>query len=46
MRTNSSFELPHALLDDRISLESASGWSPLEPTLGLTDDRVTSMLLA
>ena len=46
MRTNSSFELPHALLDDRISLESASGWSPLKTTLGLTDDRVTARVLA
>ena len=42
MRTEKSLSLPHNLLDDRISLESQSGWSPIVTTLGLSDDRVTA----
>jgi hypothetical protein len=30
------------LLNDRISVESQSGWSPVSTTLGLSDDRVTA----
>ncbi len=40
MRTENSFDLPHSLLDDRISDESKSGWSPISTTLGIADDRV------
>ena len=39
-RTGSSYQLPHSLLDERISKESLSGWSPVSSTLGLADDRV------
>ena len=42
MRAEQSSSLPHNLLDDRISLESQSGWSPIVTTLGLSDDRVTA----
>jgi hypothetical protein len=42
MRAEQSSSLPHNLLDDRISFESHSGWSPLSTTLGLSDDRVTA----
>jgi hypothetical protein len=42
MRAEQSSSLPHNLLDERISLESHSGWSPLSTTLGLSDDRVTA----
>jgi hypothetical protein len=42
MRGEQSSSLPHNLLDDRISLESQSGWSPIVTTLGLSDDRVTA----
>jgi hypothetical protein len=42
MRSEQSSSLPHKLLDDRISLESQSGWSPIVTTLGLSDDRVTA----
>lgn len=41
MRSEKTANLPHHLLDDRISVESKSGWSPLKTTLGLSDDRVT-----
>ena len=34
MRAEQSSSLPHNLLDDRISLESQSGWSPIFTTLG------------
>ena len=42
MRSEQPSNLPHHLLDDRISEESESGWSPLRTTLGLSDDRVTA----
>ena len=42
MRSEQPVNLPHQLLDDRISEESESGWSPLRTTLGLSDDRVTA----
>ena len=42
MRSGASVNLPHNLLDDRISFESDSGWSPLTTTLGISDDRVTA----
>jgi len=42
MRSEQPANLPHQLLDDRISEESESGWSPLRTTLGLSDDRVTA----
>ena len=42
MRAEQSSSLPHNLLDDRISLESQSGWSPIFTTLGISDDRVTA----
>ena len=42
MRAEQSSSLPHSLLDDRISLESQSGWSPIFTTLGISDDRVTA----
>jgi hypothetical protein len=42
MRADQSSSLPHNLLDDRISLESQSGWSPIFTTLGISDDRVTA----
>jgi hypothetical protein len=42
LRAEQSSSLPHNLLDDRISLESQSGWSPIVTTLGLSDDRVTA----
>jgi len=42
MRSEQPANLPHHLLDDRISEESESGWSPLRTTLGLSDDRVTA----
>jgi hypothetical protein len=42
MRNRFSYDLPHSLLDDRISSESQSGWSPVSTTLGLSDDRVTA----
>ena len=35
MRSEQPANLPHHLLDDRISDESESGWSPLHTTLGL-----------
>ena len=42
MRNDSLDKLPHALLDERISQESESGWSPITTTLGISDDRVTA----
>ena len=42
MRSAEAANLPHHLLDDRISDESESGWSPLRTTLGVSDDRVTA----
>jgi hypothetical protein len=42
MRVEQSSSLPHNLLDDRISLESSSGFSPIFTTLGISDDRVTA----
>ena len=42
MRSEQPANLPHHLLDDRISEESESGWSPLRTTLSLSDDRVTA----
>ncbi|MDC0363386.1 capsule assembly Wzi family protein [Opitutales bacterium] len=42
MRSEQPANLPHQLLDDRISEESESGWSPLRTSLGLSDDRVTA----
>ena len=42
MRNRSSYDLPHSLLDDRISSESQSGWTPVSSALGLSDDRVTA----
>ncbi len=42
MRNHLSYDLPHSLLNDRISAESQSGWSPLSTSLGLSDDRVTA----
>ncbi len=42
MRVGQSSSLPHNLLGERISVESASGFSPLYTTLGISDDRVTS----
>ena len=42
MRIDSGNELPHSLLDDKISTESRSGWSPIFTTIGLADDRVTA----
>ena len=42
MRAEQSSSLPHNLLDNRISFESQSGWSPIFTTLGLSDHRVTA----
>jgi len=42
MLIDSGNELPHSLLDDKISTESRSGWSPIFTTIGLADDRVTA----
>ena len=42
MQTESDFKLPSSLLDNRISLESNSGWSPISTTVGFADDRVTA----
>ena len=42
MRNDSGTKLPHSLLDDKISTESRSGWSPIFTTIGLADDRVTA----
>ena len=42
MRGEQSPSFPHNLLDDRISLESQSGWSTIFTTLGISDDRVTA----
>ena len=42
MRADSSVDLPHFLLDKRISQESDSGWSPITTTLGFTDHRITA----
>ena len=41
MRTNSDFEISSNLLDERLSNESNSGWSPIITTIGFSDDRVT-----
>jgi len=35
-------DLPHNLLEDRISKESNSGWSPFSATISIRDDRVTA----
>jgi hypothetical protein len=42
MRNDAFGKLPHSLLDDKISTESRSGWSPIFTTIGLADDRVTA----
>jgi hypothetical protein len=42
LRHNAGGKLPHSLLDDQISAESRSGWSPIFTTIGLADDRVTA----
>jgi len=42
MSAEQSSLLPHNLLDNRISLESNSGFSPIFTTLGISDDRVTA----
>ena len=42
MRSDAVGKLPHSLLDDKISTESRSGWSPIFTTIGLSDDRVTA----
>ncbi len=42
MQNESDFKLPSSLLDNRISLESNSGWSPISTTIGFADDRVTA----
>jgi len=42
MKSNTSEDLPHNLLDERISKESNSGFSPIFTTIGLSDDRVTA----
>jgi hypothetical protein len=42
MRNDSGTKLPHSLLDDKISTESRSGWSPIFTTISLADDRVTA----
>jgi len=42
MSAEQSSSLPHNLLDNRISLESNSGFSPIFTTLGISDDRVTA----
>jgi hypothetical protein len=42
MRSDAGTKLPHSLLDDKISTESRSGWSPIFTTIGLADDRVTA----
>ena len=42
MQTESDFKLPSSLLDNRISLESNSGWSPISTSIGFADDRVTA----
>ena len=42
MQTDAEVELPRTLLDDRLSVESNSGWSPISTTIGLADDRVTA----
>ena len=35
-------EAPSSLLDNRLSTESDSGWSPIFTTIGVADDRVTA----
>ena len=42
MRTSSDVEISSTLLNDRLSNESNSGWSPISTTIGLADDRVTA----
>ena len=42
MQNESDYKLPSSLLDNRISLESNSGWSPISTTVGFADDRVTA----
>ncbi|MFL2912638.1 MAG: capsule assembly Wzi family protein, partial [Opitutales bacterium] len=42
MQNESDFKLPSSLLENRISLESNSGWSPISTTVGFADDRVTA----
>ena len=42
MQTDAEVNLPSTLLDDRLSIESSSGWSPISTTIGLADDRVTA----
>jgi hypothetical protein len=42
MQNESDFKLPSSLLDNRISLESNSGWSPISTTVGFADNRVTA----
>ena len=42
MQTDAEVDLPSTLLDDRLSIESSSGWSPISTTIGLADDRVTA----
>ena len=41
MRNDVAGKLPHSLLDDKISTESRSGWSPIFTTIGIADDRMT-----
>ncbi|MEC8044059.1 MAG: capsule assembly Wzi family protein [Verrucomicrobiota bacterium] len=42
MQTDAEVNLPSTLLDDRLSIESNSGWSQILTTIGLADDRVTA----
>jgi hypothetical protein len=42
MRSNTDHGYPNYLLDQRLSQEENSGWSPISTTLGLADDRVTA----
>ena len=42
MRNDAGTKLPHSLVDDKISTESRSGWSPIFTTISFSDDRVTA----
>ena len=42
MQTDTIVEIPSSLLNNRLSNESNSGWSPIFTTIGVADNRVTA----
>ena len=42
MRAGTDVEISSTLIDDRLSKESNSGWSPVFTTIGVADDRVSA----